>query len=162
MTETERKERRKERQKEWRRNNLDKLKVYRKRYRRVHTEQRAAYLKQWRENNREKLRAQSERANCVQAFGITLKQKVEVQESLWAEQQGKCAICGMPATSYGKPYREDPTGLVLDHDHKSKTALRGLLCHHCNNGLGHFRDSIAHLEAAAAYLRKRKGPSSNR
>lgn len=41
--------------------------------------------------------------------------------------------------------------LVVDHDHK-KNKIRGMLCNHCNRGLGHFRDDPMLLEFAAQYL----------
>ncbi len=64
--------------------------------------------------------------------------------SLWEAQHGRCLICG--------------TGLRLvrahiDHDHVTGR-VRGILCHCCNLGLGHFRDNPDLLEKAAAYLRR--------
>jgi hypothetical protein len=38
-----------------------------------------------------------------------------------------------------------------DHDHRNG-APRGVLCHHCNAGLGCFRDSPEILASAIAYL----------
>jgi hypothetical protein len=71
-------------------------------------------------------------------YGFTLSQ---VEEKL-AAQGGVCAICG------GGPgdRRWHP-----DHDHGSGQ-LRGMLCAHCNIGLGHFRDDLALLRRAVAYL----------
>jgi hypothetical protein len=51
----------------------------------------------------------------------------------------ECVICGS----------QEP--LVVDHDHKTGK-IRGMLCNHCNRGLGHFRDDPTLLEFAAQYL----------
>ena len=51
----------------------------------------------------------------------------------------ECVICG------------DSGPLVVDHDHVTNK-VRGMLCNHCNRGLGHFRDSPMLLEFAAQYL----------
>lgn len=60
-----------------------------------------------------------------------LKQiKADVQE---------CVICG------------DAGPLVVDHDHTTGR-VRGMLCNHCNRGLGHFRDRPDLLEFARMYL----------
>jgi hypothetical protein len=51
----------------------------------------------------------------------------------------ECVICGCGDK------------LVVDHDHNTG-AVRGMLCNHCNRGLGHFRDDPMLLEFAAQYL----------
>lgn len=51
----------------------------------------------------------------------------------------ECVICGAEEK------------LVVDHDHKTG-AVRGILCNHCNRGLGHFRDDPSVLEFARIYL----------
>jgi hypothetical protein len=62
-----------------------------------------------------------------------------------SEQSGVCAICGKPNRM---KYRRR---LTIDHDHKTNK-VRGLLCHHCNMGLGSFGDMPELLEKAASYL----------
>jgi hypothetical protein len=51
----------------------------------------------------------------------------------------ECVICGSNEK------------LVVDHDHKTGE-IRGMLCNHCNRGLGHFRDDPELLEFARIYL----------
>ena len=55
------------------------------------------------------------------------------------ETTTECVICGSEEK------------LVVDHDHKTGK-IRGMLCNHCNRGLGHFRDDPMLLEFAAMYL----------
>jgi hypothetical protein len=55
------------------------------------------------------------------------------------ETTKQCVICGSEEQ------------LVVDHDHKTGK-IRGMLCNHCNRGLGHFRDDPMLLEFAAQYL----------
>ena len=56
-----------------------------------------------------------------------------------------CAICG----SLGHEGRWG--NLHVDHDHTTGV-VRGALCHHCNVGLGHFKNDPALLLRAANYL----------
>lgn len=51
----------------------------------------------------------------------------------------QCVICGASGP------------LVVDHCH-STGQVRGMLCNHCNRGLGHFKDDPMLLEFAAQYL----------
>jgi len=75
-------------------------------------------------------------------YGIT-----EEQYQAMLEAQGNaCAICGStewPGARPGSP--------CVDHDHATGK-VRGLLCGHCNSGLGHFRDDQERLRAAIRYL----------
>ena len=64
------------------------------------------------------------------------------------EQDYKCLIC-----------KETVERLFVDHDHSCcqgvyscGKCIRGLLCTHCNRGLGAFRDNIEYLKAAIDYL----------
>lgn len=62
--------------------------------------------------------------------------------ALLRKQRGVCAIC--------KERCGHRTNLCVDH---RKRRVRGLLCMHCNSGIGHFRHRPDILENAAAYLR---------
>jgi hypothetical protein len=80
-------------------------------------------------------------------FGITLEQYQEMFDA----QGGVCAVCGKPETS--KSNTGDDKLLAVDHDHKTGK-VRGLLCHKCNAGIGHFDDNESLLDKAIRYLRK--------
>ena len=67
----------------------------------------------------------------------------EALQLMMITQAGRCLLCG------NSPKRKQ---LAVDHDHGTG-AVRGLLCHPCNGGLGQFRDDPDLLERAAAYLR---------
>lgn len=75
------------------------------------------------------------------AYGLTPEAYVEMVEA----QRGLCAACGNPP--------HDNRGLRIDHSHETGE-VRGLLCHHCNVGLGHFDDSPERLRAVADYLER--------
>lgn len=72
-------------------------------------------------------------------YGISLGEFNKMVE----QQANLCALCKQPESV--KPR------LSVDHDHITGK-VRGLLCHQCNVGLGHFHDSIRLLEAAQDYL----------
>jgi hypothetical protein len=76
----------------------------------------------------------------------------------WLERQGnKCGICGSTAAGGKGSWH-------IDHDHTCCTydkpgaivgcakCIRGILCYHCNTGLGHFRDDPTRLQAAIQWL----------
>ena len=72
-------------------------------------------------------------------------------ETKLVSQDYKCAICGKDASDNKRGGKLDP--LHIDHCHKTKQ-IRGLLCHQCNSGLGHFKDNTGFLLKAVEYLRK--------
>lgn len=74
------------------------------------------------------------------AYGITLQEYNEILES----QGGVCAICGGTESAKGRM-------MAVDHCHETGT-IRGILCSHCNRGLGFFRDNIDSLQSAIKYL----------
>jgi predicted nucleic acid-binding Zn ribbon protein len=73
-------------------------------------------------------------------YGIEPEQYTALLES----QGGRCAICRTD-TPGGKG------GWHVDHVHATG-AIRGLLCHRCNLGLGYMRDNREVVLAAIAYL----------
>lgn len=80
-------------------------------------------------------------------YGITS----EEYDAMFAEQKGACPICeatDMPTDK--RTGRKKP--LEVDHDHKTGR-VRKLLCPTCNNGLGCFKDDLALLHNAIAYLK---------
>ena len=59
------------------------------------------------------------------------------------KQITSCQICGK---------KED---LVVDHNHETNV-VRGILCNHCNRGIGHFLDNESLLKSAIKYLIRTK------
>lgn len=87
----------------------------------------------------------------LRSYGLTLDQYHAKQES----QDFGCAICGKEQV--GRANSRDL--LYVDHDHKT-TRIRGLLCHNCNAGIGHFFDDPAVLMQAIAYVVHWQGVSN--
>jgi len=75
-------------------------------------------------------------------FGITPEQWDEMHK----RQGGVCWMCGHDGKGIHRYDR-----LLVDHCH-STGRVRGLLCHHCNAGLGHFKDDPILLQKAIDYL----------
>lgn len=73
-------------------------------------------------------------------YGISLDE----YNNMKADQEGCCKICKRHESEIGK-------GLVVDHCHK-EGHVRGLLCGHCNRGLGDFKENINSLQLAIKYL----------
>lgn len=100
---------------------------------------------------RPEVKAYNRNARLRSVYGISHAD----YERMLAAQDCKCAICGKPPE-----VRITKTGalsaharLHIDHDHKTG-AVRGLLCHGCNVGLGNFRDDYGLLASAAGYLKR--------
>lgn len=105
--------------------NHEKVKATRKKYRLANPER----TKRWRRNN------------CLKQYGLTQ----ETFDDMLKAQGGVCAICGSADP------RKKGCSFAVDHDHNTG-AVRGLLCAHCNRGLGLFGESQSTLEKAAMYL----------
>lgn len=125
-------------------------------------------MRNWREANPEKVKAGSDRGNAkrladpeylrrkreaagVRLYGVTQ----EEYDRVFAEQDGKCAICRKPPSGRPNGKARDVLEPCLhkDHDHVTKR-FRGLLCGNCNTALGLFGDDVDTLLAAVAYLKE--------
>jgi hypothetical protein len=113
------------------------------------------YAKQWRKANPEKAAAASARWRAKNGGSlVSLRSKYGVSvveyEELLRAQGGLCAICRQPETMVDSKTRMVKR-LAVDHCHATGR-VRALLCHTCNLGLGVFKDDVARLRAAVAYL----------
>lgn len=97
--------------------------------------------RKWRAENPEKHRENSRksyhknRPDLKKKYGITkeeLDQRIEMQD-------GSCCICGESVATH------------VDHNHDTG-AVRDILCHQCNTGIGMLKDNPDVLRAAADYL----------
>lgn len=116
-------------------------------------EKRRAYMLEYHKKNKAKEKQKRKdryKANPAKYVAQQRRYYYGVSEEqttvLFAAQGNCCAICKTMVPS-GKG------GWHLDHNHADKT-VRGLLCHHCNCGLGFFKDEALLLDAAASYLRR--------
>lgn len=92
--------------------------------------------KQWRRDNERRPKYYYAKTSN-NAVKISPEARAEMVEA----QGWTCLIC------------KEVTGrLYLDHCHETGK-IRGMLCLHCNSGLGSFRDDPARLSAAIEYLR---------
>jgi hypothetical protein len=66
----------------------------------------------------------------------------ERMQELYDRAGGKCEICGDEV---------EDRKMHVDHCHTTGD-VRGMLCQHCNTGLGKFRDSVQNLQNAIRYL----------
>lgn len=89
--------------------------------------------------------------NLQRKFGMTIEDYTLIAES----QNGRCAICGSLPEQDSMKHE-----LAVDHDHVTGK-IRGLLCRHCNIGLGKLGDNLAGLMRAVNYLSKHEGDGRN-
>lgn len=95
-----------------------------------------------RKKNRERYSSAQIREKHIKSmYGITM----EEYNSILKSQNGGCYICG------AKTANKRTKNLCVDHCHKTGK-VRGLLCHHCNKGLGFFKDNLNLLRKAITYM----------
>ena len=94
-----------------------------------------------------KQRSEKRQKSLLANYGITLEQYAELHK----KQNGLCKICNQRTQGRGAA----KNNLAVDHDHETGK-IRGLLCSHCNTGLGLFRDNPELLKIAINYLKENK------
>ena len=105
---------------------------------------------------KECIRKRNRAWHLKRTYGISQQE----YDALYLAQRGCCAICdsnGRLVVCGGRwkgSKRTNASGLFVDHDHKTGQ-VRGLLCHNCNAGIGHFFDNPDLLNAAFVYLAMR-------
>ncbi len=95
--------------------------------------------KEWNQKNPEKRMAR----RLKTTYGMSIEDFNLMMKSC----QHKCEICGYEDKSKKKMFP------VVDHCHTTGN-VRGILCSNCNQALGKFKDSIAFLSNAIAYLNR--------
>ena len=144
MTQT--KEQRKEYQRQWRKNNPDKVRANSRRWRKNNPDKVREYNQTWRENNPDKVKgyaANYRKNNPEKVRDHSIRKSwgfgADRYDSLIAEFGGKCECCGTT---------ED---LRLDHCHETGR-IRGVLCNTHNLGLGKIGDTIEDVRALLHYM----------
>lgn len=102
--------------------------------------------KSWNDRNPDRLKKHAITAQ-LKRYGLT----EEAFAAMLEKQGGVCAICHKECVVYSR--------LCVDHD-KETEVVRGLLCNHCNSGLGKFFHSEELLKSAIEYLSGNHSPIS--
>lgn len=127
----------------WRLDNPEKFKAAKKRCYEKHKVQYLKTTQEWRKRNPDKVKAANAKGR-LRRYGMEKTQYA----ALLSRQDGLCAICA-EILDNGKDTH-------IDHCHRTG-AIRGILCRHCNLGLGHLKDSLEILDAMGRYLRRHTG-----
>lgn len=121
------------------------LKEYQRKYRAENRDRMKLLQKRWYESRRNRVRERVRKLGLDSAVADIIMSMPQL-----------CNICGEP------PKIKD---LHIDHDHLT-LEFRGLLCHSCNVGIGHFRESPDLLDKAKRYISRfvfsEKIPRENR
>lgn len=100
-------------------------------------------VKEWGSTNPEARKRIYDRSRLKTTYGLSK------EEADWVlDYDGACFLCG--------GYSSDGKRLHVDHCHETGK-VRGLLCNHCNRGVGCFRDQPDLMRMAADYLQSPPG-----
>lgn len=127
----------------WKKENREKVNAWAREDRKNNPDK----YKKWSKTTRENAGSLRSTKDVCRTRGITF----EFYEQMLKEQNSECAICMRPES------RKSRTGeisrLCIDHCHETGI-VRGLLCHACNQVIGHAGDSVPTLISAINYLEK--------
>lgn len=98
--------------------------------------------RRWALKNPEQARYHSRKKLLGKKYGMTIAEHA----AMFAAQGFACGACGSPEPNSQK-------GWSTDHCHATNK-VRGILCHHCNVGLGHAKDNLDTLRAWIVYLER--------
>ncbi len=98
--------------------------------------------RKWALANPEQVRYHSRKKLFAKKYNMTIAE----HDALFASQGFSCGACGSITPNSKK-------GWSTDHCHTTGI-VRGILCHHCNVGLGHAKDNTETLRAWVSYLEK--------
>jgi len=112
-------------------------------------ERRRAKHRKYKDKNKAWLKANPDKAKLYDRkkfLAAKYNMTIAEHEGMLAAQGFVCAACGSPSPNSKK-------GWSTDHCHKTGR-VRGILCHHCNVGIGHAKDSVETLYSWIVYLKK--------
>lgn len=109
-----------------------------------HKKERLDKNQQWQQSHPVETRLMSRKSTLLSKYNLPLE-TFTVNLEL---QQNKCAICAVSLDLLSSTKNRIPH---QDHSHQTG-ALRGILCHNCNVGLGKFQDSWIVIQYAIYYL----------
>ncbi len=111
----------------------------------------------YRINNREKIKISQnnyhqKNKDEIIARHICKRRNITVDQyrQMFVDQDNKCAICGQNETRMNVK-KTEVLKLCVDHDPVSGK-VRSLLCYSCNLGLGLFKENAALVEQAFKYI----------
>lgn len=121
-------ERRKQYKRDWNKQHRERIYVFEKQYRKHNYVVAAAFYR-----------------GVFKRYGVSREQ----YDTMFANQNGCCAICKRPQKDFKKRFG-------VDHNHRTNQ-VRALLCGPCNTGIGLFRDHPEILQRAVEYLQTHSG-----
>jgi len=142
-----RSQRTKDRNKRWRQDNVEHIREYQKEWRKQNAEHVSNYQREYQAEykDREDVQFKTWMRNLHRNYKIT----PEIFNKMWADQEGKCAICDQAMQPRGRKL----SAVTVDHNHNTGE-VRALLCRGCNHGIGCLKDDPKVLQSAAKYLIK--------